>query len=98
MVCFQQTSATVKTSYEVSLMIAQQKQAHVIGENLVLLAAQVMMHSIFGNESIKKTDSISLSNNAVQLQRMSFQLQEMSLNIFQPVISEISRSESEFAI
>ena len=35
---FQQTNASLKAFYEVSLMIAKQKKAHTIGENLVLPA------------------------------------------------------------
>ena len=47
---------------EVSLMIAKQKKAHTIGENLVLLpAAKVMVRCVFGDESVKKLNSISLS-------------------------------------
>ena len=52
---FQQTNASLKASYEVSLMIAKQKKAHTIGENLVLPAAKVIMvHCVFGDESVKK--------------------------------------------
>ena len=44
---FQQTNALLKASYEVSLMIAKQKKAHTIGENLVLPAAKVMVCCVF---------------------------------------------------
>ena len=37
---FQQTNASLKASYKVSLMIAKQNKAHSIGENLVLPAAK----------------------------------------------------------
>ena len=50
---FQQTNASLKASYEVSLMIAKQKKAHTIGENLVLPAAKVMIRCVFGDESEK---------------------------------------------
>lgn len=90
---FQQNSAVVQASYEVSLMIAKQKKAHTIGENLVLPAAKAMVRCVLGDESEKKLNSISLSNNTVQRR-----IEEMSLDIFQQVISEISMSESGFAI
>ena len=51
---FQQTNASLKASYEVSLMIAKQKKAHTIGENLVLPAAKLMVRCVFGDESVKK--------------------------------------------
>ena len=59
---FQQTNASLKASYEVSLMIDKQKEAHILGENLVLPAAKVMVRCVFGDESVKKVNSISLSN------------------------------------
>ena len=89
---FQQTNASLKAS-EVSLMIAKQKKAHTIGENLVLPAAKVMVHCVFGDESVKKLNPISLSYNTVQRR-----IEEMSVDILQQVISDICRSESGFAI
>ena len=83
----------VQASYEVSLMIAKQKKAHTIGENLILPAAKAMVRCVLGDESEKKLNSISLSNNTVQRR-----IEEMSPDIFQQVISEISMSESGFAI
>ena len=90
---FQQTNASLKASYEVFLMIAKQKKAHTIGENLVLPAAKVMVRCVFGDESEKKLNSISLSNNTVQRR-----IEEMSVDILQQVICKICRSESGFAI
>ena len=89
----QQTNASLKASYEVSLMITKQKKAHNIGENLFLPAAKVMVRCAFGDESVKKLNSISLSNNTVQRR-----IEEMSVDILQQVISDICRSESLFAI
>ena len=60
---------------------------------MVLPAAKVMVRCVFGDESVKKFDSISLSNNTV-LRR----IEEMSVDILQQVISDIYRSESGFAI
>ena len=73
---FQQTNASLKASYEVTLMIAKRKKAHTIGENLVLPAAKVMVRCVFGDESMKKLNSISLSNNTVQRR-----IEEMSVDI-----------------
>ena len=83
---FQQTNASLKASYEVSLIIAKQKKAHTVGENLVPPAAKVMVHCIFGDESVKKLNSISLSNNTVQRR-----IKEMLVDILQQVISDICR-------
>ena len=52
-----------------------------------------MIHCVFGDESVKKINSISLSNNTVQ-QRID----EVSVDILQQVISDICRLESGFAI
>ena len=152
----QHTNASLRASYEVSLMIAKQKKAHTIGEDLVpgselggcqeghcppqnftcppknfsglflkvlhrpltaplvaklappvappnenvwlrpclvLPAAKVMARYVFGDESVKKLNSISLSNNTVQRR-----IEEMSMDILQQVISEIRSSENGFAI
>ena len=43
---FQQTNASLKAYYKVSLMIAKQKIAHTIWENLVLPAAKVMVRCV----------------------------------------------------
>lgn len=90
---FQQTNAVVKASYEVSLMIAKQKKAHTIGENLILLAAKEMVRCIIGDEVAKKLNSISLSNNTVKRR-----IEDMSEDILQQVISDIKNSKNGFAI
>ena len=53
-----------------------------------------MVRCVFGDESVKKLNSISLSNNNTVQQR----IEEMSVDILQQVISDICRSESGFAI
>ena len=60
---------------------------------MVLTAAKVIISCVFGDESVKKLNSISLSNNKVQRR-----IEEMSVDILQQVISDICRSESGFAI
>ena len=50
---FQQTSAAVKASYEVSLMTAKQMKVHTTGEDLVLPAANEMVCCVLGDESVK---------------------------------------------
>ena len=90
---FQQTNASLKASHEVSLMIPKQKKAHTIGENLILPAAKVMVSCVFGDESVKKLNSISLFNNTVQRK-----IEKMSVDILQQVINDICASESGFAI
>ena len=53
-----------------------------------------MVHCVFEDESVKKINSISLSNNNTVQQR----IEEMSVDILQQVISDICRWESGFAI
>ena len=74
-------------------MIAKQKKAHTPGENLILSAAKVMVCCVFEDESVKKLNSIFLSNNTIQRR-----IEEMSVDNLLQVISDICRSESEFAI
>ena len=58
---FQQTNALLKTSYEVSLMIAKQKKAHTIGENLVLPATPSPFLIIQSNKELRKCQWIFCS-------------------------------------
>ena len=52
-----------------------------------------MVRCVFGDESVKKLNSISLPNNTVERR-----IEEMSVDILQQVISDICRLESGFAI
>ena len=90
---YQQTNSIVKASYEVSLMIAKQKKAHTIGENLILPAAKEMVRHIIGEEAAKKLNSVSLSNDTVKRR-----IVDMSEDILRQIISGIKSSKSGFAI
>ena len=60
---------------------------------MVLPAAKVTVRCVFGDESVKKLNFISLSNNTVQRR-----IEEMPVDILQQVINDICRSERGFAI
>ncbi|XP_066987479.1 protein FAM200C-like [Macrobrachium rosenbergii] len=74
-------------------MIAKQKKAHSTGEDLVLPVVKEMRCCVLGDESVKKFNSVTLSINTVQRR-----IEEMPVDISQQVTSEISMSETGFAI
>uniref|UniRef100_UPI00358F1C07 zinc finger BED domain-containing protein 5-like n=1 Tax=Myxine glutinosa TaxID=7769 RepID=UPI00358F1C07 len=63
---FQQNKRLTEASYAVSLLIAQQKKPHTVGETLIKPCALKMARILLGEEAEKKFNKISLSNNTVQ--------------------------------
>ena len=89
----QQSTAAVKASYLVALRIAEQKKPHTVGESLILPATKDIVRLMLGEQSAKKLNSLSLSNNTVQRR-----IEEMSTNIRDQVVAEIKASPCGFSM
>ena len=80
----QQDTQLTKASFAVSLLIAEQKKPHTIGESLIKPCALTMARILLGEESEKKLRNISLSDNTVQRR-----IADLSRDIKEQVIAEI---------
>ena len=83
----------MKVSYEVFLLVAQNKKALVIAESLILSAAKMLVRNLIGEESVAKLDSVSLSNDTVKRR-----IEEMSVDITDQVIAGVRDSKFGFAL
>ena len=90
---YQNNAGIVKASYELSLLLAQNKQAHVIAKSLILPAAKILVRNLIGEESLAKLDNVSLFNNTAK-QR----IEEMSVVIADQVIAGVRDSKFGFAL
>ena len=89
----QKKVSTVKASYEVSLLVAQNMKAHTIAETLVLPAAKTLVKNLIGDEAVAKLDSVYLFNDTVKRR-----IQEMSGDIAEQIIAGVKDSKFGFAI
>jgi len=78
---------SLRASYLVSLQIAKNKKPHNIGENLIVPAVKDIIRVMFGEEHVKKVESIPLSNNTVKRR-----IDEMSNNVENQLIKRIKES------
>ena len=90
---YRHNTKIMKASYEVFLLVAHNKKAHVIAESLILPAAKILVRNLIGEESVTKLDSVSLSNNTVKRR-----IEEMSIDISDQVIAEVRDSKFGFAL
>ena len=90
---YRNNDGIIKASYEVSLLVAQNKKAHVIAESLIMPAAKILIRNLIGEESVAKLDSVSLSNNTVKRR-----IKEMSVDITDQVIAGVRDSKFGFAL
>ena len=81
---YQNNDRIIKASYKVSLLVAQNKKAHVIAESLIMPAPKILVRNLIGEESVAKLDSVSLSNNTVKRP-----IEEMSVDITDQVIAGV---------
>jgi len=83
----------VKVSYEVAYEIAKAKKPHNIAEELIMPCTKIIVQSIFGKESLKKIENISLSNDTVHRR-----IVDLSYDILDQVIHEIKSSSYGFSL
>ena len=63
-------------SFEIALLVANNKKPHTIAEELIMPAAKVLVKNVIGNEAVSKLNSVSVSNNTIQRR-----IKEMSIDI-----------------
>ena len=90
---YRQNKSAVHASYLVSYQVAKAKKPHTIAEDLILPSCKDIVRTMLGEESVKKLNPISLSNNTVQ-RRIS----EISADIKEQVILEIKAPLNLFSI
>ena len=73
---YQQTVGIVTASYEIALVVANNKKPHTIAEELIMPATKVLVKHVIGNEAVSKLNSVSVSNNTIQ-----WRIKEMSTDI-----------------
>ena len=89
----QKSNDVVAASYEIALLVAEQKQPHIIAESLILPGAKILVKRVFGEQAITKLNAVSLSNNTIKRR-----IEEMSDNIADQILAEIKESKFGFAI
>ena len=90
---YQKKKGVVKTSYEVSLLVAKSMKALAIGESLVMPAAKILVKNVIRVEAAAKLKTVSLSNNTVKNR-----IEEMSINIANQVILGVKDSKFGFSM
>ena len=90
---YQKSAGILYASYEVSLLIAKNMEAHTIAENLVLPAAKILVRNLIGEKEAEKLNSVSLSNNTVRRR-----IHDMSDDISDQVTTAVRASKCGFAM
>ena len=81
---YQQSVGIVTASYKIALILAKTKKPHTIAEELIMLAAKVLVKHVIGDEAVSNLNSVSLSNNTIQRHII-----EMSTDINEQVNTEV---------
>ena len=89
----QKSKDVVAASYEIALLVAEQKQPHTIAESLILPGAKILVKRVFGEQAIAKLNAVSLSNNTIK-----HRIEEMPDDIVDQILAEIKESKFGFAI
>ena len=90
---YQQSVGIVTASYEIALLVAKNKKPHTIAEEFIMPEAKVLVKHVIGDEAVSKLNSVSVSNNTMQLR-----ITEMSTDIKEQVITEVQGSKHGFTI
>ena len=89
----QKSADVVAASFEITLLMAEQKQPHTIAESLILPGAKILVKRVFGEQAVSKLNADSLSDNT-----MKCPIEEMSDDIADQILAEIKESKFGFAI
>ena len=89
----QKSKDVVAASYEIALLVAEQKQPHTIAESLILPGAKILVKRVFGEQAIAKLNAVSLSDNTIKRR-----IEGMSDDIADQILAEIKESKFGFAI
>ena len=93
---YRQNKFAVHASYLVSYQVAKAKKPHTIAEDLILPSCKDIVHTMLGEESVKKLNPISLSYNTVQRriseisikEQVILEIKEAPLNLFSIQLDE----------
>ena len=89
----QKSKDVAVASYEIALLVAEQKQLHTVAEFLILPGAKILVKRVFGEQAVAKLNAVSLSDNT-----MRRRIEKMSVNIADQILAEIKESKFGFAI
>ena len=84
----QKSKTVVAASFEIALLVAEQKQSHTIAESLILPGAKILVKRVFGEQEIAKLNAVSLSDNTIKRR-----IEEMSDDIADQILAEIKESK-----
>ena len=56
----QKSKDVVAASYEIALLVAEQKQPHTIAESLILPGAKILVKRVFGEQAIASNQAITI--------------------------------------
>jgi predicted CoA-binding protein len=79
----------VKTSYEMSILIAKAGKPHTIAEELILPAAKAMVSAVVGEKAAKVLNFVALSNDTVKKR-----IDKISDNVKEQLIERICKSQN----
>ena len=89
----QKSKDVVAASYDIALLVAQQKQSHICAEFLALLGAEILVKRVFKEQVFAKLNTVSLSDNTIKRR-----IEEMSDDMANQILAKIKESKLGFAI
>ena len=89
----QKSEDVVAASFEIALLVAEQKQPHTIAESLILPGAKILVKRVFGEQAVAKLSAVSFFYNTLRRR-----IEEMSDDIADQILAEIKESKFGFPI